>query len=635
MLSHALTSLCETTTWTRLRAHLMAPIAIALLALSACGGGGGGGGVSQAPAPVQGCTAATCGTVLVGITDADGDFLSYSVDVVSLSLRRADGTVVQALPVRQRVDFAELVDLTELVTAATIPNGVYTNASIRLDYATAEVSVEMNGVPVPATVVGENGAALGVVDLAIRLDNRNHVVIAPGRPALLQLDFDLAASHAVDLTTTPVTAVAEPFVIATLEPVEDKEFRVRGPLVSVNTNASSYVIDLRPFNHPSARLGLMTVHTNATTAFEIDGVEYEGAAGLATLAGKPAGTRTAAFGVLDLSERTFTASDVIAGDSVPGPRFDVVRGNVIARDGDTLTVRGGTVIRRDDSVRFVRGDITVLIGPDTIVTRDGGGRNLLRPGAISVGQRINAFGQVTATPSVDSLTLDATDGRVRMKLTHLSGRVVSAVPGLVTMDLFAIDGRRPAIFDFAGTGAAPSSDADPANYEIATGALGLGLLAADTPARVFGFVTPFGFAPPDFAGRTIVDFARVRAVMGIGWGEDGTTAPFLSMGDAGLVVDGDNPDLGLRHHIKIGPVLIDITGLASNVTVAPAAGSTLFALGEPGNVEVFRDWAPFVARLNEKLNGGATARGMFAHGAYAAGSTTLTANYVAVALKLP
>ena len=633
MLSHALTSLCETATWARLRAHLMAPIAIALVALSACGGGGGGGG--QPPVANPGCDAASCGTLLVSLTDADGDFLSYSVDVVSLSLTRANGTVVQALPTRQRVDFAELVDLTELVTAATIPNGAYTDASIRLDYATADVSVEVNGVPVAATVVGSDGASLGVVDLDIRLDNANHVVIAPGRPALLQLDFDLAASHEVDITTTPATAVAEPFVVATLMPVEDKELRVRGPLVSVNTNASSYVIDLRPFNHPSARLGQMTVHTDASTAFEIDGMEYEGAAGLATLAGKPAGTRTAAFGVLDLSDRSFTASDVMAGDSVPGPRFDAVRGNVIARDGDTLTVRGGTVIRRDDSVRFVRGDITVLIGPDTRVTRDGGGRNLLRPGAISVGQRINAFGQVTATPSVDSLTMDATQGRVRMKITHIAGSVVSANPGFVTLDLYAIDGRRPAAFDFTGTGSAPSLDADPNAYEIATGSLGILNLTPDSPARVFGFVTPFGFAPPDFIGRTMVDFTRVRAVMGVGWGVDGTTAPFLSMGPDGLVVDAANPDLGLRHHIKIGPVLIDITQLASSVTVAPAAGRTLFALGEPGNVEVFRDWAPFVERLTAKLNGGATAQGLFAHGAYAAGSTTLTANYVAVMVKMP
>ena len=73
---------------------------------------------SQAPVPSQGCDAATCGTLMVGLTDADGDFLSYSVDVVSLSLRKADGTIVQALPTRQRVDFAGLVDLTELVTAA-------------------------------------------------------------------------------------------------------------------------------------------------------------------------------------------------------------------------------------------------------------------------------------------------------------------------------------------------------------------------------------------------------------------------------------------------------------------------------------------------------------------------------------
>ena len=117
MLSHALTSLCETTTWARLRAHLMAPILIALAALSACGGSGSGP-VNQAPVSSQGCDATTCGTLLVSLTDADGDFLSYSMDFVSLSLTRANGTVVQALPTRQRVDFAERVDLTELVTAA-------------------------------------------------------------------------------------------------------------------------------------------------------------------------------------------------------------------------------------------------------------------------------------------------------------------------------------------------------------------------------------------------------------------------------------------------------------------------------------------------------------------------------------
>ncbi len=96
---------------------------------------------------------------------------------------------------RQRVDFADLVDVTEFVTAATIPNGNYVAATLRLDYSDAEVSVEVDGVPTPASVVDENGDSLGVVDLELTLDNANHVVVAAGTPALLQIDFDLAATH--------------------------------------------------------------------------------------------------------------------------------------------------------------------------------------------------------------------------------------------------------------------------------------------------------------------------------------------------------------------------------------------------------------------------------------------------------
>jgi hypothetical protein len=249
MLSQALTILCETPLWARLRTHLIVPVAAALVAHSACGGGSGDG--VEAPVPSLGCSDTSCGTLLVGLTDADGDFLSYSVDVVSLSLETASGRTVEALPVRQRVDFAELVDLTELVTAATIPNGTYISASITLDYADAEVTVELTGEPVEATVVDAGGAPLGVTTLDIALDDANHVIIAPGLPSLLQLDFDLAASHRVDITTDPVTAFAAPFIVATIQPVDDKELRVRGPLVSVNVNASNYVIDLRPFNQPS------------------------------------------------------------------------------------------------------------------------------------------------------------------------------------------------------------------------------------------------------------------------------------------------------------------------------------------------------------------------------------------------
>src|SRR3974390_130205 len=65
------------------------------------------------------------GTVDIGITDGQGDFISYAVDVTSLTLTKADGTVVETLPQKTRIDFAQLVDLSEFVTSATIPAGNY------------------------------------------------------------------------------------------------------------------------------------------------------------------------------------------------------------------------------------------------------------------------------------------------------------------------------------------------------------------------------------------------------------------------------------------------------------------------------------------------------------------------------
>lgn len=621
-------------------AWLMAPIAALLLTLAGCGGGSSAPAAAAPvtpPAASCGMAGSDCGTVYIGVTDADGDFLSYSVDVVSLTLTKANGAVVNALPVRQRVDFAQLVNMTELVTAATIPSGTYVKASMRLDYAGNEVTVESGGAPVAATVVDAGGTALGVVDFDIQLDNRNYVVVMPGRPAFLQLDFDLAASHTVNLGASPVTATAEPFLVATLQPVEEKEMRVRGPLVSVDPAASSYVIDIRPFHHRDARLGQVTIGTTANTAFEIDGTEYLGGAGLTALAQQAAGTPTIAFGTLVLAERKFTAERVLAGTSVPGPRFDVMVGNVTARNGNRLTVRGGTLIRRTatDAASFVRGDVTVLIGPDTRITRDGGGGMGLPNEAISVGQRIHAFGDVSNTGS--GLVLDAQQGRVRMNLTHLLGSVVATNPGHLALDLAAIDGRRVEIFDFTGTGPAPLSDADPDNYEVATGPLDLNRLTIGSAARVFGFVTPFGFAPPDFRGRTVVDYLGVMAVMGIGWGPNGTSAPFLSMSATGFVIDNANPGFGLRHHIAIGPRVFSITSLPGAPTLAPAAttGEGMFAIGEPNNVEMYGDFASFSAALATKLSAGARAYGLHAKGTYDPGSNTFRARGIAVALGRP
>jgi hypothetical protein len=593
-----------TRTLSAARVALTGALASLILTLAACGGGGELGDNGGSSPPPAGCDSQSCGVAYVSMMDASGDFASYTVDVVSLSLKRANGSTVDTLPVRTRIDFADLVDVKEFVTAATIPNGAYVSGTMRLDFSNADIVVDVNGVPTRAVAVDASGTALTTVDLDIQLDNRRQLTIAPGRPSLLELDFDLLASNTVDLTKNPVQVMVQPFVVASVDFADSREARVRGPLVSVDTGAGDYRIDLRPFRHASARLGDLTVHTTSTTEFEIDGTSYTGSAGISALAALAVGSPTAAFGTLNVDQRRFTALRVHAGTSVAGSQFDVIEGNVVARSGSNLTVRGVTLIRRNGSIVFERGDTILIVGSNTKVTKDGqrDTTQSLNSGSISVGQRIHAFGTVSEAANGDA-TLDATAGRVRMHLTHLLGTVKSTVPGSVTLDLDAIDGHRASVFNFAGTGVQPAQDALASDYEIDTGNLNLSNLDVGSAARVFGFVTPFGTAPPDFEGRTLVDFRDVPAVLAVGWGLAGTNAPFFAIdATTGLVIDQNNSRIGARHFIAIGPRLIDITALASGPRVAPDVSNPgVFAIGEPRRVEVFTTFADFVARLNAKL----------------------------------
>ena len=467
------------------------------LALAACGGGGGGSAPSASNGPpASGCT--DCGTTIIAITDADGDFLSYSVDVTSLKLRKANGTLVETLPAATRIDFAQLVDLTELFTAATIPNGEYVSATLRLDYSNADITVEQNGAPVAAKAVDAGGNALGAVDVTVTLDNRHHLLVAPGRPSLFTLDFNLAATNAVDLTTAPATVTVTPALVASLDLVDQKDLRVRGPLVSVDKTAGTYVVDLRPFHLRNHQFGEVTVHTDANTTFELNGTSYTGAAGLDALATAGAGTITAALGTLTTATHEFDASSVMAGTSVPGAGVDTVIGEVLSRSGDVLTVRGGNVIRNADGAHFARGTVKVTIGPDTKVVKGGTSpATAAAPGDISVGQSIEAFGNATpvvAASMSGDWSLDATAGRVRMHPTSIYGFVKTAATGALTLQLDSIEGRRVSAFDFAGTGTTSAMDAEPANYEVDATGLDLSGLSTGEPTKLIGFPTPFGMA---------------------------------------------------------------------------------------------------------------------------------------------
>ncbi|MEQ9563576.1 MAG: hypothetical protein RLN69_13735, partial [Woeseiaceae bacterium] len=273
--------------------------------------------------------------------------------------------------------------------------------------------------------------------------------------------------------------------------------------------------------------------------------------------------------------------------------------------------------------------------PDTRVFKAGHPGAGLDISAISVGQKLQVLGEITASDDA-RIHVDATDGAVRMRVTRLAGMVNTVVPGQTDIELHAIDRRRVQIFDFSGTGSSPAMDADPDNYEVSTGNLFMNPLATGRPVAVYGFPNAFGGAPPDFEGRTIVDYADVRSVLGIGWGVDGTLAPFLSIGTDGLVLDNQNPDIDVRHYIKQGPVLIDLTSLPSGTVIAPrAAGRSLFVVKTTDSLQLYSDFSDFVTAILNEMNGATTARSLYARGHYDADTNVFTAYKIGIHLLEP
>ncbi|MEJ0100745.1 MAG: hypothetical protein WDO12_13980 [Pseudomonadota bacterium] len=585
---HAQRSL--STTWQSLRMGLLGLVAAAI---AACG--------SDSTTSQLGSSSCTdCGAALVTMTDAAGDFLSYTVNITSLKLTKANGTVVETLPATSQIDFAQLVDLSEVLNAGQIATGEYVSATLGVDFTGANIVVDDGtGTGVNVTPVDSTGAALTHLDLTVDLDNRHHLLIDRNNVGRLAFDLDLAASNSVDLTTHKVTV--SPVIVATVQPSDDRQVRARGVLASVDTAGSSYTINLRPFEESSQNSGQLVVHTTTTTHFEINGTVSTGAAGLTQLAALTDKPVTIAFGTIDATDHSFTAQRVLAASSADDLHHDYLSGTVLSRSGNGLVVGGVRLGRRDNGrFGFQTGKVTVNVGMNTVVTRDGQATGTMAIGDISVGQHIEAYGDYSG--SGNTASLDATAGRVRLNYTHLFGKVTATATGSLTLALQSIDGRDPSRFDFTGTGAATASDANPSGYVVNTGALATTGLAINSYTRLFGFVTPFGTAPPDFTADTFTDFTDTRAGVALGWGLAGTTAPFSASSATGLMVDLTGSAHGA---LQLGGRLIDVTTLVGLQLVPATSGNLQFAIahGRTHKVDNFSTFADFQTQLATELNG--------------------------------
>src|ERR1700722_3709381 len=145
------------------------------------------------------------GIAWVTLSDTPGDFTSYTVNVDSLSLTGTVVGSVTGVAAIETVDFTKLNNISELWSAASVPNDTYTSASIVLDYTNANISVMVNGVPTKAKVVDPAGAAVTTQTVNVTFDPAHQPVIQPtyasSSAIRLAIDLDIAASSVVNMAT--------------------------------------------------------------------------------------------------------------------------------------------------------------------------------------------------------------------------------------------------------------------------------------------------------------------------------------------------------------------------------------------------------------------------------------------------
>src|SRR5437588_10825902 len=146
-----------------------------LLAVAAIAGAAGGSGCGGGSGSPMSSMAPASGVAMVTLTDAPGDFLSYQLAVVSLKLTRADGTAVETLPAPSKVEFAQLANLSEVISARQVSTGTYTGVSMTVDYG-------------GGTIGGDNGAGGRRLPAAdILTGSTNGALVSPNNQLTLTL----------------------------------------------------------------------------------------------------------------------------------------------------------------------------------------------------------------------------------------------------------------------------------------------------------------------------------------------------------------------------------------------------------------------------------------------------------------
>jgi hypothetical protein len=628
------------------------------------------------------------GVAWVTVTDEPGDYAAYDIIIDSVTLTRSDGEVVTAMATPESVDFTQLSNVSEFWGTATIPVGTYLSATITLDYTAAVIVPIGDGAPVAATVTAPGGLGVTTVSEKVTFDPANPLVVSPTYAStsaeLLTIDVDLAASGYVYGTANPPAVVVRPWITAGVQPADTKLIRVRGPLINSSLDVDTFTVYVRPFYDEVNNLGTLTVFNSPSTIYTLNGTVYVGNSGLEALAQLSAGTTVAA--AYTTFQPTFNPANsapagkfntvyVVAGSTLEDEYTEGISGDVIARDGNTLTLHSSTLILNTaDTFTYETADTTVLLGAGTIVTADDNSTlTALNSDSVAVGQHITARG-IFEESAAGAITLDSTGtsstntGSVRLQSTQLWGSLVSSTSDSLEIALSYINNWPVSIYNFTGNGPTTPSAAsfDVSTVYVPAPAIPSGVVAGD-PLWINGVFSPFGSAPPDFDAFAVNSQASVQVAgttpgtegtetCGIGsqvcvpaslqvlWSTTGgTTTPFVGFETlTGFSVDLTNPHL-VSAVIRIGPQSIALSSLPASPQIVPttlAVTSTFaprYSVGNPitstttstvagtTSLYVYSDYSSFINQTNIIMSASDPAVQFEARGVFNPATNTFTA----------
>jgi hypothetical protein len=535
----------------------------------------------------------------------------------------------------------------------------------------------------------------------VTFDPANPLVVTPTYASTsatrLNINLDLGASGYLSYSGTTLTYVANPFMTIGILPSDSKLIRIRGPLINTNNtittggSTGTYSVYLRPFHDEVDNLGALTLFSTADTIFTINGKPYTGVAGVTALSNLSAGsTMTAAYAtfVPDYNPAnqayagTFYPVYVVAGSTLEDNYTQGLSGDVIARSGNTLTLRGSTLFINEDDVFYsVLADTTLTLGAGTLVTADDTTLTGLDSSSVGVGQYIEARGlwngKLVTGVGLDATGTSATNtGSVRLIDTQLYGSLTSTAAGSLTMNVADINGWPASNYNFAGNGTSAATDPAASAFVVNTGSLALPAdLVAGAPTYVNGRVAAFGSAPPDFTaaavnsqtsvqvaggsltaagtqscglGSQVCEPATLRVVYNYGVG---TAAPFAALGATGFTLDLTNTELVMAL-VRIGPEVIDLKTLSTNLTLVPTSlpnTSTFgpqYSVGNPVTstttvvntavqataLHTYSEFSSFVTEYNSLVSSTNTVLQLAARGVYDSTTNTFTATQLDVVL---